>query len=79
MYPIDDGIPLPPSRGKESLAKYPWRDLHVDQSFFVACDPRDLDDVMNSLTSCRNYAQRKLGFRFALRRSSKGIRVWRTK
>lgn len=75
-FAIEDGIPFP-SRGFRR-DKYPWHVLDVGDSFFV--EPEDgqtLDQLMNGLTSCRNLAQRRSGWRFSMLRTHKGIRIWR--
>lgn len=71
MFPIEDGIPMP------QIWKYPWSELERGQSFLVPCPADETERKMNSLTSSRNHAQKKLGRRFALRRTNHGIRVWR--
>ncbi len=74
---IERNIPLP-VRPRRPWSKYPFRDLKVGESFLVPCTRWDSDKAMNSLTSCRANMQRKTGFKFALRKTGNGIRVWRT-
>ena len=70
----------PPS---ESNGKYPFGLLGVGASFLVRCKSDEKEKLLNSLTSCRNWQQRKSRSkgkpkRFALRMTAFGIRVWRT-
>jgi len=63
--------------------KYRFELLRVGESFLVPSPPDRLIKVMNSLSSCRNWQQRKsrrIGRpkRFALRMTTCGVRVWRT-
>lgn len=78
IYPIERGIPVPKVRPAGG-PKYPWGSLQVDESFLVPCAEIDLASVMNGLTSCKSWAQKKLGYRFVMRRTNKGVRVWRVK
>ena len=73
-YKIEAGIPLPEMR--RGRRRYPWRQLAVGESFMVYGD--DKYRLMDSLTSCRAYAQMKTGWTFALRIMPSGVRVWRT-
>lgn len=79
MYPIESGIPMPVRSHELTFRKYPWRTLELDQSFMVPCVKDKQDDLSNSLTSNRRYAEKQTGFKFATRRTPDGIRVWRTK
>jgi hypothetical protein len=71
----------PPSERRN--AKYHFGLLSVGASFLVRCAPDQQARLLNSLTSCRNWQQRKSRSkgrpkRFALRMTTFGIRVWRT-
>lgn len=73
-YRIENNVPIPkPGQGR---AKYPWAVLEIGQSFIVPCEEWEREQTMNSLTSCRNNAQRG-NKRFALRNVKDGVRVWR--
>lgn len=76
-FPIEDNVPLPP--WVKIRDKYPWTKLQPGQSFLVPCEVKNVDKLMNSLTSCRGHAERKLNWQFALRRTNKGVRVWRVR
>ena len=66
-------VPMPPShrgaRGRHF--KYPFTDLDCGQSFFVkGMETRRLGGSIA-------HAQKKLGYRFAVRSMDGGARVWR--
>jgi hypothetical protein len=73
--PVEHGIPIPP-RG-DFKRRYPFKRMHVGDSFFVPCEPFELEDRWNSLTSCIRNATVKTGFKFATRQVEGGLRVWR--
>lgn len=86
LYPIERGIQVPKIKHrKQYSAKYPWEKLECcsqdgspdDESFLVPCHELDLASTMNSLTSCRNWMQKKTGKKFVLRSTNQGVRVWR--
>ena len=70
-YKIEKGfpIPLPCKRGK---AKYPWRELEVGDSFFVA----GAKSVIIA-SSANGFAARHPGLNFVCRQVEGGVRVWR--
>lgn len=70
---VEPNVPIPPQRG--GRPKYPWKRMKVGESFLVP--GQDKERVMNSLTSCRRSAQRTTGWRFTLRSTAYGVRVWR--
>lgn len=69
MIKIEAGIPFP----KEGMwtTKYPWRELDVDQSFFVA------NATFRTMQSGASLAGRRLGKTFRARKVDGGVRVWR--
>ncbi len=74
MYEIENGIEAPEKhRGREP--KYPWRELEIGDSFFVAA-PNG-----RSISSSAWHAQRRYGFTLVVRTREengvKGVRVWR--
>lgn len=76
---IEDGIPLPSAFiNRRRKGRYPWDKLEVTQSFLVPGEMDALDRMMNSITSCRDWQQKKTGKQFILHKTSKGVRVWRT-
>lgn len=72
FYYVETGIEMPQKRFAH--AKYPWDLMEIGQSFFVPGDPVK---AMNSVTSCRRYAQKRYGTRYAIRTVEGGVRVWR--
>jgi len=64
--------------------KYPFGDMEIDDSFHVALqNENDYKRVINGLTSCRNVAQKKTGFKFESHKVFEidqwVIRIWRVK
>jgi len=82
-FPVERDVPVPKDLGGRPT-RYPFALLEVGESFFVPCPRVERTRLMNSLTSCRANAQRKLGRVFVLRvvdddgEQGSGIRVWRT-
>jgi hypothetical protein len=74
-FPVEHGIPIPPRW--EFKRRYPFRKLHVRDSFFVPCEPQELKDRWNSLASSVRWATIQTGFKFAVRQVDGGLRVWR--
>ena len=77
FFDIERNVPLPPV--KIGKPKYPFQKLAISESFLVPCGDYEKPEAMNSLTSCRAHAQRKTGWKFAMRSVKGGIRVWRIK
>jgi hypothetical protein len=73
MYEIEDGITLPTFH--KGVAKYPFRELEVGQSFFVP------DGKKNRIASAASSIAKRIGngTKFTLRSVDGGIRVWRIK
>lgn len=71
-FKIDKGVPLPETYQR---GKYPFREMGVGDSFFVAAAKR------SQITSTVSYAGRRQGKRFITRavieNGVKGTRVWR--
>lgn len=83
LLPIDRGIPLPPlsnaHRGNQRRTrKYPWREMKVDESFFVSCPPQELAHRRRSLKRCIASLKGMPHHQFEIRRVEGGLRVWRT-
>lgn len=72
MYKVDKGIPLPKPQYSGKRTRYPFEIMEVGDSFFA---PQDV--LRQTLDSGIQQAQRKLGFKFALRRVKGGHRIWR--
>ena len=82
LYPVDHGIPLPPRprlTGGRVRQRYPFRVMEVSDSFLVPYggEPPELVRVRVSV-SCTK-ATRDTGYRFELRSTETGLRVWRVK
>jgi hypothetical protein len=75
-YPVDHNVPVPKIVHRWN-ARYPWKELKINDSFFVPCAEIDLVGTRNALSSCRSWAQKKTGYKFVLRTMNQGIRVWR--
>jgi hypothetical protein len=78
MFKIDTDIPLVP-KAHLYQTRYPWRDMPVGGSFFVALP-------QSSLSGAVTNAAKKTGFKFATRsvvetdengNNVKGTRIWR--
>lgn len=70
---IESGIAIPVGAGRRGVTKYPFRDMNVGDSFFVATDnPKKTGNV---IASC---ARPILGKgNFAIHSVEGGVRVWR--
>lgn len=80
MYKLQSNIPIPPrSNPKERKRKYPFKDMQVGMSFLVPKKEaaNDIDKLMKRIGPAAHSAGTSLGFKFALRRMSDGVRVWR--
>lgn len=76
---IEKGIPIPPGgrAGKEN-ARYPFADMEVGDSFFVAVEREVLRKRRNVLSSASNYWKKRGKGQFTIRAVDGGLRVWRT-
>lgn len=63
---IEKGVPIPDRRGK-----YPWADMDVGDSFFVATDK--VENFRRNV-----YGKNRNGKKFTARAEGNGVRVWRT-
>src|SRR5579872_4822331 len=57
--------------------KYSFPNLNLGETFLVHCPPHRRERVMNSLTSCRAHWEKRIGFKFSLRKTNFGIQVKR--
>lgn len=71
MYAIETGIPV--QRHKHGNEVYPWRDLEVGQSFFVA------NGNLKSLRASASRMKREINHHFTVNPVDGGVRVWRVK
>lgn len=71
MINIDRGVPIPPPLIMGRQPKYPWRQMQVGDSFFVA-------KKKARFTSTISRMKKKSGMQFIARPEGEGTRVWRT-
>ncbi len=74
MYEIEKGVSLENAPRKTDL-KYPFREMEIGDSIFVACDDSKSRVAMSRLVSA---AYRFKPKKFATRTVEGGIRCWRT-
>lgn len=78
LYPINDGIPIPPpayaSHGHSSRKKYPVAELGVGQSFFV---PDGNPNAFNGAVWYHVQKGKAFAVRTVVENGREGIRVWR--
>lgn len=72
MIKIESGIPAPTSNTRTFVARYPWRDLEVSQSFLVT------DVKFKTMQAGASLAGKRLNRKFVARIVDGGVRVWRT-
>lgn len=80
-FMIESQIPLPPLHNN-SVGKYPFDDMKVDDSFLVPCEgsPADRAAVLNRIRQAARAWRRRRGnnaHRFNCRSLSHGVRCWR--
>lgn len=74
-FPIEDGIPVP---NKNRATKYPFKQMKVGQSFFVA---EEVSPAKNVRASISNFKKANAGWDYsaaAVDKPVKGLRVWCT-
>jgi hypothetical protein len=74
MIEIDKGIPMP---AKGWVKKYPFKDMHMGDSFFV----EENEQNGNSNAIQRRLSVAAQGYKpnkFSVRQVEGGVRVWRT-
>ena len=71
-FKIEKGVPIPLKKSR--LTKYPWKEMKVGNSFFVAAStPGRISSV------CASRAKTHPGECYATRKEGDGVRVWRVK
>lgn len=70
---IEKGIPFPENDGRGQRAKYPWSEMEVGDSIFVATD---LELLHGSVSAARGYAYRH-GKKVTASAVDGGVRIWR--
>jgi len=71
-FKVEKNFPLPPTSGG-GIAKFPWNDMGVGDSFFVP------GVAGGSLRSRASYLKKRGDGHFTVRAVDGGIRVWRVK
>ena len=75
-YEIEDGIVLPAHARHTGCAKYPWKQMRVDQSFFVST--ADAKNIYSNISHANKaYAPRRYKGKTAEKDGIRGVRVWR--
>jgi hypothetical protein len=77
---IQSDVPMPETAGQSGRGTRtvnPWRELEVGQSFLLAALPLDISRE-GSLRTRVWWWSKKLGRKFAARKTEEGLRVWRT-
>ena len=72
MVKIDKNVEIPEiTRCGGRPAKYPWHAMEVGDSFFVP------DKKSCQFGGLIQYAKKKTGYKYSVRKEGDGIRVWR--
>ena len=76
MMVIEDGIPIPPSRGRGGRV-FPWRAMQIGQSIFVADMPQaSVSGIVHGWAK-RQSPPRRFVTRKVTENGAHGVRVWR--
>ncbi len=75
-YEIDERVPVPKPR--LGGGKYPWGEMKVGDSFFVAVDKEPPSAVQGTVSGSARAYGKKHGQKFTTRIVDGGVRVWRT-
>ena len=87
-YTIESEIPMPEEENSKKPGKYPWRDMHVGDSFLAPTDgsleshpdwtPSQISAKRReSIKSLLCYQHKRYPQRFQTRIAGNGVRVWR--
>ena len=75
-YEIEEGVVMPRALRGSRTMKYPWKEMLVDQSFFVP--QTNSKNVYASINHAnKSYAPRKYTGRAAEKDGIRGTRIWR--
>ena len=82
MYEIEPGIEMPPKVwGCPGGSKYPFKNMEVSDSFFVAANGADIKKLGNSIITAARYHGKPHNMRFTTRsvveNDIPGVRCWR--
>ena len=76
MYKVEKDVPIPENVSRGSKSKYPWDEMEVGDSFFVAdADKRKKKSISATISQHRKL-NKNFG-RFVTRSIDGGLRVWR--
>ena len=74
-YEIEEKVPMPKPR--LGGAKYPWGEMKVGDSFFVAVENEQPSTVQGTVAGSARAYGKKHGNKFTTRIIDGGVRVWR--
>lgn len=75
-YEIEEGVVMPRAMRGNITTKYPWKEMLVDQSFFVP--QTATKNIYASIVHAnKRYAPRKYAGRAAEKDGIRGTRIWR--
>ena len=75
-FKIESTIPIPDQSNGGRRSQYPFRAMKIGESFLVAAG----DSSVVKVRSAASYFQiRNLQFKFIVRTTPEGVRVWRVK
>lgn len=82
MIKIDKGVPMPTAATAGRVKQYPFAEMDVGDSFFVATQGGDIRKTQVRIAGNASAARRAnkacAGRKFATRQVEGGVRVWRT-
>jgi hypothetical protein len=73
-FTVESGIPVPARKGgRAGGSKYPFATMEIGQSFLV-----DSETKIGTIRSAVGaFTKTHKGYRFAIRQTDEGVRVWR--
>lgn len=75
---VESGVPIPAMRKRGSLAKHPWDDMKVGDSFFVPAVPDwTMTKLQSRLGSHAGSIAKSRGTQYTVRQVEGGVRIWR--
>jgi len=79
MIGIDKNVPIPPRERIIRASKYPFADMQVGDSFFIALNSNN-KKLSRSIPSSLHISVKKMGedYKITVRKVKDGIRCWRT-
>ena len=76
-YAIESGVEIPTNAKpkKEKVAKYPYAEMNIGDSFFVPSGERG--GSLGNICAMNKKMGERLGWKFVARTVEGGVRVWR--